>query len=152
PAAIRPSPLVNWPRGSPARTPPGRRSECGFGRSCRAQDAAFTAFPPLWHPAASASMLNCSARKAPCNRSVHPSGSLPRPHQSRRCYCPARKIEGVVLSPDRAAPARRPAPFGLILLLGLLTALGPLAIDMYLPGLPQIAASLGTDTGAAELT
>src|ERR1700744_3737454 len=45
---------------------------------------------------------------------------------------------------------RTSAPVGLILLLGLFTALGPLAIDMYLPGLPQIARQLHTDTGAAE--
>lgn len=47
---------------------------------------------------------------------------------------------------------RTSAPFGLILLLGLLTALGPLAIDMYLPGLPQIAKQLHTNTGATERT
>jgi MFS transporter, DHA1 family, multidrug resistance protein len=47
---------------------------------------------------------------------------------------------------------RASTPVGLILLLGLLTALGPFAIDMYLPGLPQMAASLHTNSGAAERT
>lgn len=38
------------------------------------------------------------------------------------------------------------------LALGLLSAVGPIAIDMYMPGLPVIAADLGTDVGAAQLT
>ncbi|MCP4386213.1 MAG: multidrug effflux MFS transporter [Hyphomicrobiales bacterium] len=38
------------------------------------------------------------------------------------------------------------------LALGLLSAVGPIAIDMYMPGLPLIAADLGTDVGAAQLT
>lgn len=37
-------------------------------------------------------------------------------------------------------------------MLGLLTALGPLAIDMYLPALPQIATDLHTDIGATQRT
>jgi DHA1 family bicyclomycin/chloramphenicol resistance-like MFS transporter len=38
------------------------------------------------------------------------------------------------------------------LVLGLLSAVGPIAIDMYMPGLPVIAADLGTDVGAAQQT
>jgi DHA1 family bicyclomycin/chloramphenicol resistance-like MFS transporter len=41
------------------------------------------------------------------------------------------------------------ARLGLALLLGLLAVLGPLNIDMYLPGFPQIAADL--DTGASQV-
>lgn len=41
---------------------------------------------------------------------------------------------------------------GLILILGVLTALGPLAIDMYLPALPNIARELGVDVGVVQLT
>ena len=37
-------------------------------------------------------------------------------------------------------------------MLGLLSAVGPIAIDMYMPGLPVIAADLGTDVGAAQQT
>lgn len=52
---------------------------------------------------------------------------------------------------DRSQPS--PAPVktgrGLVLILGALTALGPLAIDMYLPALPDIGQEMG---GAAELT
>lgn len=36
--------------------------------------------------------------------------------------------------------------------LGLLSAVGPIAIDMYMPGLPVIAAAFDTDVGAAQLT
>lgn len=41
---------------------------------------------------------------------------------------------------------------GLFLLLGSLTAIGPLSIDMYLPGFPSIARSLGSSSGAVQLT
>ena len=41
------------------------------------------------------------------------------------------------------------APLGLMLLLGALTAFGPISVDMYLPALPGIARALhGTGTGA----
>lgn len=40
----------------------------------------------------------------------------------------------------------------LALVLGILTAFGPLSIDMYLPGLPQIARELGADSARAQLT
>lgn len=46
-----------------------------------------------------------------------------------------------------------PAASGyMIAILGVLTALGPLAIDLYLPGLPAIARDLHTDAGAAQRT
>jgi MFS transporter, DHA1 family, multidrug resistance protein len=38
------------------------------------------------------------------------------------------------------------------LVLGLLTAVGPFAIDMYLPALPAIGRSLGAGTGAVQLS
>ena len=44
------------------------------------------------------------------------------------------------------------APWALVLLLGSLTALGPLAIDMYLPSLPAISRSLHAAPGRATLT
>lgn len=40
----------------------------------------------------------------------------------------------------------------LVLVLGALTALGPLAIDMYLPALPSLAADLHATESAAQLT
>ncbi|HLY77744.1 MAG TPA: MFS transporter, partial [Caulobacteraceae bacterium] len=44
------------------------------------------------------------------------------------------------------------APWPLVLLLGSLTALGPLAIDMYLPSLPAIAKSLHAAPGEVGAT
>lgn len=42
--------------------------------------------------------------------------------------------------------------FRVALILGLLSAVGPFAIDMYLPALPQVAADLGTTEAGAALT
>ena len=38
------------------------------------------------------------------------------------------------------------------IVLGLLAAIGPFAIDMYLPALPTIAADLNTTTAATQMT
>jgi MFS transporter, DHA1 family, multidrug resistance protein len=38
------------------------------------------------------------------------------------------------------------------LILGLISAIGPLAIDMYLPALPDIGARLGANVGAVQPT
>ncbi|HEY2359029.1 MAG TPA: multidrug effflux MFS transporter [Phenylobacterium sp.] len=43
-------------------------------------------------------------------------------------------------------------PWGLVVLLGALTAMGPLAIDMYLPSLPAIALGLHASPGQAQAT
>ena len=55
-----------------------------------------------------------------------------------------------------AAPARtlitEKAPWALVLLLGSLTALGPLAVDMYLPSLPAISRGLHASPGAVSVT
>ncbi len=47
-----------------------------------------------------------------------------------------------------------PSPrfFRIALVLGLLTAIGPFAIDMYLPALPSIGQSLGADIGAVQMS
>nr|WP_246512270.1 multidrug effflux MFS transporter [Polycladomyces abyssicola] len=42
--------------------------------------------------------------------------------------------------------------FGIAALLGMLTALGPLSIDMYLPALPALANDLHTSTSLAQLS
>src|SRR5215470_7628428 len=47
---------------------------------------------------------------------------------------------------DRSAQAR------LIVVLGLLVAIAPLTIDMYLPALPAVAADLRTSAAAVQLT
>ncbi|MBV2366435.1 multidrug effflux MFS transporter [Streptomonospora sp. NEAU-YY374] len=50
-----------------------------------------------------------------------------------------------------APPARRAAAL-LVLVLGALTATGPLATDLYLPAFPQIAADLGAPQAQIQLT
>ncbi|MHA6880968.1 multidrug effflux MFS transporter [Ralstonia pseudosolanacearum] len=49
-------------------------------------------------------------------------------------------------------PSLRGAIPGWLLLLGALTAIGPLSVDMYLPSLPTIARDLGTSSAAAGIT
>ncbi|WP_437687640.1 multidrug effflux MFS transporter [Sorangium sp. So ce176] len=49
-------------------------------------------------------------------------------------------------------PATRKSPGFLALILGALTALGPLSIDMYLPSLPTLQRELGTTASAVQLT
>lgn len=61
---------------------------------------------------------------------------------------PAAQASSSEISPPSPARAGR----GLVLILGALTALGPLAIDMYLPALPEIGVELGVETGRVQLT
>ncbi|MGO4570653.1 multidrug effflux MFS transporter [Microvirga sp. 2TAF3] len=46
----------------------------------------------------------------------------------------------------------KPDTLALTVVLALLTSLGPLSTDMYLPSLPSIAADLGASTGQTQLT
>jgi MFS transporter, DHA1 family, multidrug resistance protein len=46
----------------------------------------------------------------------------------------------------------QPGTFGLTLLLAMLTGLGPLSIDLYLPSLPDIAHALNAPTARTQLT
>lgn len=41
---------------------------------------------------------------------------------------------------------------GLIVVLGSLSAFGPMSLDLYLPAFPQVAASFGVETGAIQFT
>ncbi len=50
----------------------------------------------------------------------------------------------------RLAAASR--PLGLILIIGALSAFGPLSIDMYLPGLPALTGDLGGAAWQVQLT
>jgi DHA1 family bicyclomycin/chloramphenicol resistance-like MFS transporter len=54
------------------------------------------------------------------------------------------------LQSESALPVR--TPWGLVVLLGSLTAMGPVAIDMYLPSLPAIAVGLHASSGEAQAT
>ena len=49
-------------------------------------------------------------------------------------------------------PPSSATPWGLVVLLGALTAMGPLAIDMYLPSLPAIGADLKASASATQST
>ena len=50
------------------------------------------------------------------------------------------------------AAAAAPTPWGLVILLGALTAFAPMSIDMYLPSLPQIGQSLGASAAQTQAT
>lgn len=50
------------------------------------------------------------------------------------------------------APAALRPPFGLLALLGAMTAFGAVSIDLYLPALPAMARALGASPSAAQLT
>jgi DHA1 family bicyclomycin/chloramphenicol resistance-like MFS transporter len=64
---------------------------------------------------------------------------------------PETRQAGTAISED--AP-RLPAPrrLSLVLVLGSLTALGPLTIDLYLPALPQVSADLYVSQAVTQLT
>ncbi len=49
-------------------------------------------------------------------------------------------------------PQRVPSRTQLVLLLGALSAFGPISMDTYLPGLPELADDLGTSAAATQLT
>lgn len=53
-------------------------------------------------------------------------------------------------APPRAVPGE--SHWGLVVLLGCLTAFAPLSIDLYLPALPAIARGLSADPGQAQAT
>ncbi|HEY2637245.1 MAG TPA: Bcr/CflA family multidrug efflux MFS transporter [Solirubrobacteraceae bacterium] len=56
------------------------------------------------------------------------------------------------MSTALAEPESRAARLRLVVILGALSAFGPLSIDMYLPGLPELARDLGTSPSAVQLT
>jgi len=51
-----------------------------------------------------------------------------------------------------AAPSRTRSTLSLALLLGGMSAVGPLSLDMYLPGLPELGRDLSASTSATQLT
>lgn len=51
-----------------------------------------------------------------------------------------------------SSTSESPSLMRLIIILGTLSAVGPMSIDMYLPGLPTIAREFGTDTAAVQST
>lgn len=65
------------------------------------------------------------------------------PRQAFRVPAPARDVPPVTFRPDT---------FALTALLGVLTALGPLSTDMYLPSLPALTRALGGTPSQGQLT
>lgn len=55
-------------------------------------------------------------------------------------------------SPTLDADRPPGTPWGIVVLLGSLTALGALSVDMYLPSLPSISRDFGAPSGAAQVT
>ncbi|MEV4201481.1 multidrug effflux MFS transporter [Micromonospora globbae] len=57
-------------------------------------------------------------------------------------------------APDRRTPTAEPrrGGAGLLVLLGLLTAFGPLSLDMYLPAFPEMTRDLGADQAQIQLS
>src|SRR3954471_14525626 len=55
------------------------------------------------------------------------------------------------VTPRAAEPASLP-PVGMIVLLGALSTFGPLSMDMYLPGLPDLTRDLDAPAWAAQMT
>ena len=83
---------------------------------------------PRLAPASSADSLTTPARDRTAPTSTTPRDGAPGSSLSRRRY------------------------LQLVLVLGSLTALGPLTIDMYLPALPNLTADLATTESAAQAT
>jgi MFS transporter, DHA1 family, multidrug resistance protein len=62
-------------------------------------------------------------------------------------------VPTVTLTPSPPeAPSQARMPIQRILILGALSAFGPLSLDMYLPALPSLAQQLGGSPSAAQLT
>jgi MFS transporter, DHA1 family, multidrug resistance protein len=77
--------------------------------------------------------------------------------RSPRCHRTLGADEAVchdagVSSSGQTAVRRLPSGSGLVLVLGAMTALGPLSIDVYLPALPEIETDLATSTSMVQLT
>lgn len=53
---------------------------------------------------------------------------------------------------NEAVDAGKPNKLKLVVIIGALSAFGPLSIDMYLPGLPSLTQDLGGETWQAQLT
>jgi len=90
----------------------------------------------VWHAIGAARL---TGRRRPALR------TLPK-HQSYR----------PVVSPQPTAPLAQPVPPAhgrlLVVMLGLITAIGPLSLDMYLPAFPALSADLGVPDAQVQLS
>merc|ERR1711969_197287 len=83
---------------------------------------------------------------------AHPprSDSAAQPPRSDSAAQPPRSYSAA--HPPQHVVAGPPSRTRMIIVLGLLVALGPLTIDMYLPALPKIADELSLSSSVAQLT
>lgn len=65
---------------------------------------------------------------------------------------PAPAVTRADLETDRETPSRRPVRASLIAAIVFLSAVGPLATDMYVPAFPHVAADLGASVTGVQLT
>ena len=105
----------------------------------------FTCGQPAQHGSQSGTSRIVRRRRSP--------GAVPTLRTTGR----AGKVRGIVRDVDRshAAPRRdRPPPHGplLVVMLGLVTAIGPLSLDMYLPAFPAIADDLACRPRQVQLS
>src|SRR3954452_1313600 len=63
---------------------------------------------------------------------------------------PGRRVPAA--TPDGISMATQPGMVRIAVVIGLLGAVGPFAIDMYLPALPMVAADLGASPQAVQFT
>lgn len=85
-----------------------------------------------------------------------PPGFRAGPLQTERCIAAVQQLDARPRGDPRCKAASDRAlhesSWRLVVLLGALTAMGALSIDMYLPGLPAIAADLRASAAQAQLT
>src|SRR5699024_11303223 len=74
------------------------------------------------------------------------------PVQSPNSLATAQRSKVSEQTSSSAVPRTRKATVLLVMVLGLMTAMGPLATDMYLPAFPQITEALGTAEAQVQLT
>jgi MFS transporter, DHA1 family, multidrug resistance protein len=67
-----------------------------------------------------------------------------------RADTPPSRVLGILIA-EAASSSRRPG-LAFVIVLGSLTAFGPISIDMYLPGLPAMAKGFHSSASAAQLT
>jgi multidrug resistance protein len=94
------------------------------------------------------------ATAAPWKELFNRGGEIPVPRFRLRNGC-GLALWRPFMSESTATSVPAPMPSavrGLVFILGALTVIGPFAIDMYLPALPQIARELGADVGTVQLT
>src|SRR3981189_1854144 len=80
------------------------------------------------------------------------AGLVPAIHVFERRTCRSKAWMPGTRRGRRGQPMPRPHTLALPARLALLTAIGPLSVDLYLPSLPEIGRALAAPPGAVQLT